>query len=614
MSLRSSSMPRESDESKSAVTSRDPAAPSRAFAGQPSMVESAPPPAFHAPPLPVQLSEIALTGVYEISKILTAPNRLEATLSSVVNVLSSFMQMRHGVISLLADDGVPDIIVGLGWSEGADERYRARLPERAIGQVIATSVPLVAQNVASHPMFSVDDAAALGATDNATVSFIGVPIRAESKVIGTLTIDRVWDGQSVFRFDADVRFLSMIANLIGQTVQLHRVVSRDRERLMEESHRLQKQLLELKPGRDKKQARVAGIVGDSPAIRSLIEKIAIVAKSHSPVLLRGESGTGKELFAKAIHEMSPRANGPFIKVNCAALPETVLESELFGHERGAFTGAIAARKGRFELADKGTLFLDEIGEISPAFQAKLLRVLQEQEFERVGGNRTIKVDVRIVAATNRDLEEAVAKDEFRADLYYRINVVPLILPPLRDRKSDIPVLARVFLERFGKENDRQLEFAPGAVDVLMACYFPGNVRELENCVRRTATLAPGPILSAEDFACRSGQCLSSILWKSHTGVASAPQPLIDFNGARAEPASGAGVTEAAAGVAPVQAETPPGISASAPNAVPESERERLIEAMERTGWVQAKAARLLGLTPRQIGYALRKHNIDIKHF
>ena len=243
------------------------------------MVESAPPPAFHAPPLPVQLSEIALTGVYEISKILTAPNRLEATLSSVVNVLSSFMQMRHGVISLLADDGVPDIIVGLGWSEGADERYRARLPERAIGQVIATSVPLVAQNVASHPMFSVDDAAALGATDNATVSFIGVPIRAESKVIGTLTIDRVWDGQSVFRFDADVRFLSMIANLIGQTVQLHRVVSRDRERLMEESHRLQKQLLELKPGRDKKQARVAGIVGDSPAIRSLIEKIAIVAKS-----------------------------------------------------------------------------------------------------------------------------------------------------------------------------------------------------------------------------------------------------------------------------------------------------------------------------------------------
>jgi len=283
----------------------------------------------------------------------------------------------------------------------------------------------------------------------------------------------------VFRLDADVRFLTMIANLIGQTVQLQRVVSRDRERLIAESHRLQKELSELKPRKERKTTRVDGIVGDSPVIRALLDKVTIIAKSHSPVLLRGESGTGKELIAKAIHELSPRAKGPFIKMNCAALPESVLESELFGHEKGAFTGAINARKGRFELADKGTLFLDEIGEISAAFQAKLLRVLQEQEFERVGGTNTLKVNVRVITATNKNLEEAVIRNEFRADLYYRISVVPLMLPPLRERKTDIPLLADEFLRRFNEENERRLAFGPGALDVLMACYFPGNVRELE---------------------------------------------------------------------------------------------------------------------------------------
>ena len=469
-----------------------------------------------APPIP--LSEIALTGIYEISKILNAPNRLETTLSSVLNVLSSFLQMRHGVISLLADDDVPDITVGIGWNEGTDERYRARLPETAIGQIVATAVPLVVEDVATHPLFATD-AVALGAADDVRVSFIGVPIRIGTKVIGTLTIDRVWDGRSVFRLDSDVRFLTMIANLIGQTVQLYRVVSRDRDRLMAESHRLQKELSELKPARERKKVLIKGIIGDSPALRSLLDKIMIVAKSNSTVLLRGESGTGKELIAKAIHELSPRAKGPFVKINCAALPESVLESELFGHEKGAFTGAISARKGRFELADKGTIFLDEIGEISPAFQAKLLRVLQEQEFERVGGNHTIKVDVRVVTATNRNLEEAVARNEFRADLYYRISVVPMLMPPLRERRSDIPQLAGEFLRRFNEENDRALSLDSSALEVLMGCGFPGNVRELENCVQRTATLAHGPSIVMDDFACRRNECLSAMLWKGHSEVA-----------------------------------------------------------------------------------------------
>jgi Nif-specific regulatory protein len=566
----------------------------------------------NAPPIP--LSEIALTGIYEVSKILNGPARIETTLSNVLNVLSSFMQMRHGVISLLADDGIPDITVGAGWNEGSDSRYRERLPLKAIGQIVATAVPLVAENVAMHPLFTAADVAAFDAQDGAKVSFIGVPIRVGTRVVGTLTVDRIWDGRSVFRLDSDVRFLTMIANLIGQTVQLHRLVARDRERLMAESHRLQKQLSELKPPRERKKARIEGIIGESEVIRSLIDKIMIVARSHSPVLLRGESGTGKELIAKAIHELSPRAKGPFIKINCAALPESVLESELFGHEKGAFTGAVNARKGRFELADKGTLFLDEIGEISPAFQAKLLRVLQEQEFERVGGNHTIKVDVRVVAATNKNLEEAVARNEFRADLYYRISVVPVLMPPLRERRSDIPLLANEFLKRFNSDNDRTLAFDARAMEVLLACGFPGNVRELENCIQRTATLAPGPSIVMDDFACRHNQCLSAMLWRGRADLL--PQrllPEIPLPMAPATPAVERSRTVLAEARSPVESTaTPVALDDAVGSQIPE--RERLTEAMERAGWVQAKAARILGLTPRQIGYALKKHGIEIKRF
>jgi Nif-specific regulatory protein len=556
----------------------------------------------------VPLSEIALTGIYEISKVLSTPARLETTLSNVVNLLSSFMQMQHGVISLLADDGIPDITVGAGWNEGTDERYRVRLPVKVIGQIVSSAIPVVAENVAEHPLFSDDEAALLGATAEIQVSFIGVPVRIATKVIGTLTIDRLWDGH--YRLDTDLRFLMMVANLIGQTVQLHRAVSHDRDRLISESHRLQKALSDVKPAaRDRKRPGVDGVIGDSPALRSLLSKVEVVARSNSPVLLRGESGTGKELIAKAIHDLSPRAKGPFVKINCAALPETVLESELFGHEKGAFTGAINARKGRFELADKGTLFLDEIGEISASFQAKLLRVLQEQEFERVGGTATIKVNVRIVAATNKDLEEAVARNAFRADLYYRISVVPLVLPPLRERPGDIPVLAAEFLKRFNKENVRTLAFDAGAIDVMKACRFPGNVRELENCVQRTATLADGPAIGANDFACSHNECLSSMLWKTPAEVPQVP-PFQEEPDLTAEEAPAAPVEAVSDDPPPVgdQAVNPAAAGAEM------TERERLINAMERAGWVQAKAARILGLTPRQIGYALKKQAIEIKRF
>jgi Nif-specific regulatory protein len=556
-------------------------------------------------------SDVALYGVYEISKLLTAPGKLEVTLARVLQLLASFLDMRNGLIAVLGENGSPEIVVGAGWSEATARRYFDQLPERSIGQLVVTEMPLVVQDVSDDPMFDGWNVADWGPASG-TVSFVGVPIKDRGRVIGTLTIDREHARDDHIQLDEDVRFLSMVGNLVGQTVRLHRLVANDRERLLEAQSRLQKVV----EHGEATGHSYGGIIGESRPIRAVLEKVRIVAKSHSTVLLRGESGTGKELFARALHDLSPRRDRPFVSVNCAALAESVLESELFGHEKGAFTGAASMRKGRFELADGGTLFLDEIGEISPSFQAKLLRVLQEGELERVGGSTTVRVDVRFVAATNRNLEEAVSRGDFRADLYYRISVVPIFLPPLRSRPEDIPPLAREFLRRFNEEHGTSTAFTPAALDVLMGCCFPGNVRELENCVRRTATLAAGPAIVANDFACRHDECMSSLLWK---GPGRTPPPgyvpLPIAPNARLRPPAAA---EAPAETDHGRSESPcEGCSpSSAPPPAPDDldERGRLIEAMEAAGWVQARAARMLGLTPRQIGYALKKLDIEIKKF
>ena len=570
-------------------------------------------------PAPRELAEVSLSGIYEISKILARPARLEATLSNVMNLLSSFLDLRHGTIMLLDSDDVRGCYVGACWSEELETQGVIDHPRAALDQVIATGMPLIVDNAANSPHFA--GSALAGAKE--PCGFICVPIKIEGRVIGTLSIDRPRDAGNASAFDHDVRFLSMVANLIGQTVHLHRVIARDRERLMERSRLLEKQLDGRQP--ERVQTSIAGIIGDSKPIRNLIEKIGVVAKSNATVLLRGESGTGKELFARAIHELSPRAKAPFVKVNCAALPESVLESELFGHEKGAFTGAVSARKGRFELADGGTIFLDEIGEISPAFQAKLLRVLQEGEFDRVGSTRTQKVSVRVVAATNRDLEDAVSRGTFRADLYYRISVIPLMLPALRDRKSDIPALARSFLNQFNRENDRDLRLTDGAISVLKSCYFPGNVRELQNCIYRTATMTKGATVEAHDFGCGHGECLSATLWKSRSREARSTSPpgisLPNAQPKRIDPPHSeddCSTDEAYEKPCTCGAEVPGEESCLSPDACGPTgllvSREKLVEAMERCGWVQAKAARLLNLTPRQIGYALKRHNVAMKRF
>jgi len=563
----------------------------------------------------VRRADIALVGMYEISKLLAVPARLETSCSGVLQLLASFLDMRHGLIALLDDRGVPEIVVGSGWSDANARRYFDRLPEKAIGRIVVTKMPLVIRQMKKDPLFANWDFSGWDPTQD-DFSFIGVPIKDRGNVIGTVTIDREHGDGAYFSLDEDVRFLTMIANLLGQTVRLQRLIAHDREWLIHEQRRLERTIADRAapakgdPAPNCDSAATAGIIGNTPAIKAVLDKVRRVARSNSPVLLRGESGTGKELFARALHEWSPRHEKPFIAVNCAALAESVLESELFGHEKGSFTGATAQRKGRFELADKGTLFLDEIGEISPSFQAKLLRVLQLGEFERIGGTSTIKTDVRLIAATNRNLEESVAKGDFRPDLYYRISVVPIFVPPLRARKGDIPLLAREFLDRFNAEHDAHLSLTASAMQVLTSCHFPGNVRELENCIRRTATLANTDGLVADDFACRQDECLSAVLWRKPADSTDGFVPLPIGRGASYAKSS----PPPASHSPPAQPEATDAPAAKAPEDESETDRERLVEAMETAGWVQAKAARILGLTARQIGYALRKHAIPVKKF
>ncbi len=554
---------------------------------------------------------LPLIGIYEISKVLGSTLDLDKALHDVLNILSSYLHMRHGTVALLQPDTEKlEISAVAGMSLQLCRSGALHYPIEAVAKVVQTGIPLVVPDAATEPMLAAYMEEGSGLEDEC-VSFFCVPIKTTGKPLGALSVERQGEGGLRYVFEHDLRFLTMVATLIGQTVSLHHKVAADRTRLMEQNARLQKQMGEIKPA-----VPVHGledIVGTSEAMGRVFAQVQQAATTKATILLRGESGTGKEMIARAIHILSPRARKPFIKVNCAALAESVLESELFGHEKGAFTGAMTERKGRFELANGGTLFLDEIGEISSAFQAKLLRVLQEGEFERVGGARTMKVDVRLVAATNRNLEEAVAKKEFRADLYYRLNVVPIFLPPLRERQGDIPLLAMYFLKRFNEENGRSLTFSEQALLSLQHCYFPGNVRELENCVTRSATMCKGIEVTDMDLSCKRDTCLSSVLWNN---TPSRPIPLTLPHQTQSAPvAVEAPVAPPSAGAVVADSDMTADDNAAISDALSGdiSERDRLVVAMEKCGWVQAKAARLLGLTPRQIGYALKKHGIEIRH-
>lgn len=322
------------------------------------------------------------------------------------------------------------------------------------------------------------------------------------------------------------------------------------------------------------------LVGQSDAMGQVYQAIRRVSDSQATVLLRGESGTGKELVAKAIHLEGPKAKGPFVQLHCAAVTETLLESELFGHERGAFTGAVDTRKGRFELADGGTLFLDEIGDIPPATQVKLLRVLQDKCFERVGGSRPLTVDVRVISATHRDLEAMVQAESFREDLYYRLNVVPITLPPLREREGDVPLVIEHFLSRFNRENRRQVRLGRDLLALMGRYHWPGNVRELQNCVERLVVMADA------DHDLVTFETIPPSLRGYFTDMRQ--------------------VTGGELGRGRKERQEGQPLSAS----LQAIERQRLLDALERVGWVQARAARALGLTPRQVAYKMRKYGIS----
>jgi two-component system, NtrC family, response regulator HydG len=311
----------------------------------------------------------------------------------------------------------------------------------------------------------------------------------------------------------------------------------------------------------------SAIIGRSPKMKKLLETVAMVAPTEATVLIQGESGTGKELIAKAIHQNSPRKDSPLIKVNCAALPETLLESELFGHEKGAFTGAVGARKGRFQLAHQGTIFLDEIGEMPIALQSKILRVLQEREFEPIGSSKTIRVNTRIVTATNKNLPEEIGAGRFREDLYYRINVVSITAPALRERREDIPLLADCFLKRHAEKNQRPVKgFTPKAMDLLMRYNWPGNVRELENVIERSVIMARGQSITAQEFP--------SILKTT------------DLKGIESENEKGSG------------------------KSLKEVEKEMILRTLEETGGNRTHCARILDISRRTLQLKLKEYGVN----
>jgi len=522
--------------------------------------------------------KVELGALYEISKVLSSSLDLAQTIRGVLNILSTYFDdVRRATISLVQESGELHIIGASDMSAEQIARGHFREGEGLTGKILKNGIPVVVPDLSKEPLF-INRTGSRTRADTERSAFVGVPIKNGRDVIGVLSYDRESHDRR-HAFENDVRFLQMVANLIGQTIRLHQHLAAERALLLHETHRLQKAL----PGK----YNIEHMIGSSRVMQEVFAEVYQAAQSRSTVLLRGESGTGKELIARAIHYLSTRKDGPFIKFNCAALSESLLESELFGHERGAFTGATQERKGRFEMATRGTLFLDEIGDVSPAFQAKLLRVLQEREFERVGGTKTIKVDVRLVAATNRNLEEAVTRGQFREDLYYRLNVVTITLPPLRERRDDIPALVEHFLKRFAADSGRSLGITEEAMQVLKHCAWPGNVRELENCVERIATMTRGDVIRDSDLACRQNMCFSQALHPYGRATRPVPIPVVP---------------------------APVGHDPDAPLDEPEftTERERVIWALEQCGWVQARAARMLNLTPRQIGYAILKYKIPVK--
>jgi Nif-specific regulatory protein len=501
-----------------------------------------------------------LAVLYKVSQVLLHRQTVSSVLQDVLDILESDMGMSHGALTLRRPD--TDIFVieaSRGLTQEEVQRGQYKIGEGITGTVAQTGRPEVVPDVTKDNRF-------LNRTRSRTgksAAFICVPISHRGQVVGTMSVDRPMCDEQALR--GDLGFLTLLANLLAEAVASARENLVERESLLAENERLRRQLGD--------RYQPSNLVGNARVMRQVYDQIAQVSDSNATVLIRGESGTGKELVARALHYGSSRRNGPFVSVNCAALPETLIESELFGHEKGAFTGAQQQRKGRFELANGGTLFLDEIGDISPAVQVRLLRVLQERVFERVGGDTPVSVNVRIVTATNRNIEAAIKEGRFREDLYYRLNVFPIYLPPLRERKSDILLLAEHFLKKYNETYGKNIRrISTTAINMMMVYHWPGNVRELENCVERA-------VLTATDDVIHGYTLPPTLQTSEATQTALLPES-----------------------------------GASLRTLVESYEREILVDALKKHRGNAAAAARFLQTTARIANYRIRQLGIEPKAY
>ena len=498
--------------------------------------------------------------LYDIGQALDETVNLKQLLEPVVRALVERTEMRRASVSLLHRKQRQIITKSAsGYSESEKERGRYRIGEGVTGSVVKTGEPAVVPKISEAPKYLFRKKTREEFREG-EMSFICVPIKLRTDVVGTLSAQRPYHPEAPL--DEERRLLSIIATMISQAV-------RHRQRAEEQQDGESSRGPGLSSGIGRDDFRPEGIVGNSKAILEVFDMIGQVSGSDTTVLIRGESGTGKELIADALHRSSDRAAGPLVKVNCGALPESIVESELFGHEKGAFTGAGETRKGRFELADGGTIFLDEVGDIPRPLQVKLLRVLQEGTFERVGGSRTHKVDVRVLAATNRDLEEQLEAGTFREDLYYRLNVFPIHVPALRERKSDVLLLADHFVERYAQKSGKEIHrISTPAIDMLHAYHWPGNVRELANCIERAVLLSTDGVIHGHHLP---------------PSLQTAEATDTEFKG-------------------------------DLESALSSLERELVIDALKSTRGNQAAAARKLGLTDRKLRLRVEKYDIDTSRF
>ena len=518
----------------------------------------------------LQRENLELSVLYEVTRHMSAPFPLDERMKKVLDVLHEKMGMERGTLTLLDAEGENlTIEIAHGLDDQAIKKGRYKVGEGITGKVVEAGEPIAVSNIGEEPLFLNRTGARQNFRRN-RIAFICVPIKIDQETIGAFSVDRLFEGN--VSLDEDLRLLTIISSVIAQAVASYRMREQEKMKLEIENTELKRELA--------KKFHPANIIGESKRMKEVYSAIEMVSRTRSTVLLRGETGTGKELVAHAIHYASLRSKGPFIKVSCAALPETLLESELFGYEKGAFTGAAASKPGRFEMANGGTLFLDEIGDISPNIQIKLLRVLQEREFERIGGTKTIQVDVRVITATNRDLEKAIQEKQFREDLYYRLNVVPIFLPSLKERREDIPLLVSNFLKKASLENSKNVQYVSDtAMDYLINYSWPGNIRELENAIERAVILCKSDTVEAELFPI-PGQ-------KGHPAA-------IHLESVSSKISAG-GTSQAAECLS---------------EAVEALEKSMIQESLEKTRGNQRKAAKSLGVTERILGYKIKKYGLS----